>query len=273
VLDVTMAYGLTFMFPQGDEIIGKALRSHGEFARPEVELISAYLDILEPGTFLDVGANIGSICLPVAASHPDWTVWAVEGNRGTANVLATNAMTNHLWNVEAVHAVAGPSDMLAAFPSAHLRNTQNFGTVGVHTAGGHEIIRMAKLDTLAPADTRFIKVDVEGFEARVLEGAVRLLKERSVVWLIEAKVRLPETLTVLATLRGAGYRLFWFFAPFVTAAPNKPGTPMVSEGGDLNCLALPPDVPNLWDLREGGEGEQPRLHFEDYPYLKNYGFR
>jgi hypothetical protein len=80
-------------------------------------------------------------------------------------------------------------------------------------------------------------------------------------------------LTVLETLRAAGYRLFWFFAPFVTAEPNKPGTPMVNEGGDLNCLALPPGAPNLWDLREEVEGEPPRLHFDDYPYLKNYGLR
>src|SRR4051812_46304360 len=99
MLEVAEAYGLSFFYPRGDHAVGASLRDHGEFARPESDLICDYLAAAAPGTFIDVGANIGAIALPVAARHPAWRVLALEAHRGLAGVLAANAYGARLFNV------------------------------------------------------------------------------------------------------------------------------------------------------------------------------
>ena len=131
MLDITIAYGLTYLFPEGDSAVGLSLRNHGEFARPEVDLISAYMNSAAVGsTFIDVGANIGAICLPVAARHPKATIVALEAQRRIHGVLCANALANRLFNVECHHLAAGASEGLISFPSFPLTTRRNFGDVG-----------------------------------------------------------------------------------------------------------------------------------------------
>src|SRR4051812_3701795 len=113
MLDSTRAYGLDFLFPLHDHVVGSALKFYGEFARPEVDLIGAYMNALQLGSILDVGANIGSIALPLASRRPDWRVLAFEAHRGLAGVLSANVFGNGLSNVEVFHAAVGAQRGLA----------------------------------------------------------------------------------------------------------------------------------------------------------------
>jgi FkbM family methyltransferase len=276
MLEVAEAYGLTFLFPRGDDAVGACLRDHGEFARPEVDLIGDYLAAADaPGTFVDVGANIGAIALPVALRHPAWQVLALEAHRGLAAVLAANAYANRLFNVEPTHAAVGAAPGLARFPKARLSAAGNFGALsfGMAEAMHTERVRVCTLDEVGSREVRFVKVDVEGFEPQVLAGAAQLIAGHYAAWLIEADpARRVEVLANAALLRGAGYRLFWFYAPFVCAAPARGARPG-RERGDLNILALPPGTANLWDLEELGPDEAAWPdHVRQFPYLRRYGF-
>ena len=276
MLAVAEAYGLTFLYPSRDDAVGACLRDHGEFARPESDLIGDYLAAADtPGTFIDVGANLGAIALPVAARHPAWRVLALEAHGGLAGVLAANAYNNRLFNVEPTHAAAGAATGLASFPANRLSGAGNFGALGFGLAGAvrTERVRMCTLDEVATPDVGFIKVDVEGFEAQVLAGASGLLARATAVWLLEANFAdHAQVGTNAGLLRHMGYRLFWFYAPFVCAAPLK-GPKPARWRGDLNLLALPPGAANLWDLEEVGAEDQPwpRL-FDRFPYLRRYGY-
>ncbi len=277
MLAVTQAYGLTFLYPRLDDAVGACLRDHGEFARPEADLIGDYLAAAGgPGTFIDVGANIGAIALPVAKRHPAWRVLTLEAHRGLAGVLAANAFGNRLFNVEPTHAAAGAATGLASFPANRLSSTGNFGALGFGLAGAvrTEQVRMCTLDEVATPDVAFIKVDVEGFEAQVLAGAGGLLSKGSAIWLLEANPSDREQVQTNAGLmRHFGYRLFWFYAPFVCAAPLK-GSKPARWRGDLNLLALPPGQPNLWDLEEVGADDAPWPdRFDRFPYLSRYGYQ
>ena len=80
MLDITRAYGLDFLFPKNDMVIGASLRQYGEFARPEVELIVEHMGSGPEGScYIDVGANIGSIALPVACP-PSSPLRQIEGS-------------------------------------------------------------------------------------------------------------------------------------------------------------------------------------------------
>lgn len=271
MLDVTRAYGLNFLFPARDNAVGECLRIFGEFARPEVDLLRAYMEAGPPGALIDVGANVGSICLPLAAARPDWRVLAFEAHRGLAGILSANVLNNHLPNLEAFHAAVGAERAIVEFPTPSLREEGNFGEGGFHQQAPLEPILMRCLDEAAPADTRIVKVDVEGFEAEVFKGARRLIGT-PVVWLFEWKANQAAVRANLAMFAAAGYRLFWFFAPFVTRDTAKRG-----EGGrargDFNCLALPAGAPNLWDLIEITDpAAEPPKHGSHYGYLGRYGY-
>lgn len=277
MLDVTVAYGLRFLYPQGDTAVGRSLRDYGEFARPELDLIGDYLKTFEPGTCIDVGANIGAISLPLAARFPKWKVLAYEAHRGLSQVLAANAFNNGIENVEVTQAAIGDKAGLASFPSPPLNAVANFGSTGFDAAdkSALETVRMTTLDEIAPAGTRFVKVDVEGFEPSVLRGAQRLLRERRPVWLLEANLNVEASrLETLRALLGAGYRVYWFLAPFVTVAHRKPNRQPPKFRSDLNFLALSDGDRNLWDLTEirSVTAAHPTTANE-FSYLARYGYK
>jgi FkbM family methyltransferase len=246
------AYGLRLLVPQNDAIIGACLREHGEFARSEVDLIRACLRSQGPGTIIDVGANLGAICLPLAAELPEWRVIGAEASRVLANVLAANAIGNRLLNVEVMHVALGPRLAVALFDSPPLGTSMNFGVLRVREEPGEwtEKVLMRPLDEIAPADTRFVKIDVEGFELQVLRGSNRVLNDLRPGWLIEAHpLRENQVRECLRLFFDAGYRAYFTFAPFVTPGPSAGGGALK---GDQNLLVLPQEMaaPEDWGWPE-----------------------
>lgn len=74
-----------------------------------------------------------------------------------------------------------------------------------------------------------------------------------------------------ALLTGEGYRLFWFYSPFVT--PSAPKGPPADPGrGDLGLVALPPDTPNLWDLPPVTDVARSPGESGAFGYLRRYGY-
>jgi FkbM family methyltransferase len=265
VLELTRAYGLDFLVPASDSGVGRALREAGEFARPELDLILETCD----GDFLDVGANVGAIALPFAAQRPQARVVAVEAHRTIAHILAANALTNHLLNVEVFNVVAGEQAGLIEVPMPPLEALENVGAASLYARHpAMERIRMATLDELAPPAVRFVKVDVEGFEPRVLQGAARLLNEVRPAWLVEAARDRPNAVAkTRAALSAAGYRLYWFFSPFVTALAPKPAFAPRPLRGDVAFYACDGEPP--WPMNPVGEAWPEDV--ADFPYLSRYG--
>lgn len=271
---VTQAYGLNFTYLAADTFIGPTLAEHGEFARLEVDLIGDYLD-LRPGprAYIDVGGNIGSIALPLAARRPDLGVVAIEANRHLAGVLAANAINNGLVNVEVVHAAAGAATGLARFPTPPITTRFNYGNLGLHhlKETRSEAVRVCTLDDITPAATRVIKIDVEGAEAEVLAGAGRVLSKVRPVWVLEANPNTREKgQACVDLLRGHGYQVFWLYTPFVTPRPHR-GPPPSGLRFDLNLVAVPEGEPRLWDMPAVDSllGEWP-VKRDLHPYLRRY---
>lgn len=277
MLDRTIAYGLDFLFPAGDTAVGASLAVYGEFARPSVDFLVEQAGTTAPGVMVDVGANIGAIALPFAAERADWRVVAVEAHRGLAGFLAANTLLNRLENVEVVQAAAGPAKAIGEFPTGGLSGTGNFGTFSLcePTAADREIAPtlVLPLDELAPAETRLVKIDVEGYEPEVLRGAQRLLHEIQPVWFVEATSKhQAASASVIQTFLDAGYAVHWFFAPFASASMLKGRLPPDLGRGDVNIVALPPGVANGWRLPSVPSPDAKRpTDAGDYSYLARYG--
>ncbi len=275
MLDITRAYGLDFLFPEKDTVIGASLRTYGEFARAELDLICEILGREPaPGAYIDVGANIGAIALPVAARFPGWSVVAVEAHRGLSGVLAANALNNRLYNVEVIQAAAGPRSQLTRFPSKALSGEGNYGvmSVGNHQGFPTETVRMCTLDEIAPSRTRFVKLDTEGFEAQVLRGAQAVVRDQRPSWILETRLAPDEAARFcMKVLLEAGYRLFWFAVPFVLRHPLRGGPREGAAVADLNLLALPNGVDLDWGLPSVTSAEAPWPELsEAYGYQSRY---
>ena len=126
------------------------------------------------GTFIDIGANIGMIFIPVVQSSESFGV-AVEASPKNFSYLATNCMRNlpadsYKLNRVAVGAKAGK----VKFNDSSI----NFGDHRVSENGAIEV-DLVRFDDLADARNFpkpiLIKLDIQGSEPEFLAGATNLL--------------------------------------------------------------------------------------------------
>lgn len=274
MIDVTTAYGLDFHFPARDSTVGRSLRDYGEFARPEVDLLSIYLEQTD-GDLLDVGANIGAISLPLAHRFRNRHIHAFEAHKGVCSILCANVVANKLNNVTVTHAAVGAEESIVQFPTPSLSENINFGAIGFDQAENATTVPvlMTTLNRYVSHNVSVVKIDVEGHEPQVLKGSDILLRGHGAVFLIEAssnnETSSRETLRVMLQ---AGYRLFWTFAPFITPKAAKMA-PTSSGRGDFNVLCLPQGAPVLIDAPEVLSAEASwERDIGRHTYLRAYGY-
>lgn len=237
----------TMVWPATDDTIGRALRLYGEFAEGENVVMARFLR--QGATMVDIGANLGTTVLPAArAVGPAGTVIAFEPQPLIAQCLQTTLTLNGLFNVRLFACAAADASGWAMLPAPRIGAAGNFGAVAL----GAEGIRVPvfALDALELARCDLVKIDVEGFEWPVLQGARRtLLALRPVVY-FEAK-RIPGTAACLAWLRDNGWRCYWHFALFFRKNNFRGNPDNVFAGtGDMNVLAVPAGGDQPADLPE-----------------------
>ncbi|MEU6706678.1 FkbM family methyltransferase [Streptomyces wuyuanensis] len=134
---------------------------------------------------VDVGAHYGCYTLPLAQIVADGgEVVAMEPARHARRVLSRNLSMNNASNVRLLPFAAGDK---AARADLHLhtdRSRASLSGIPSDEATGTDSVEVVRLDDVLPGDRRvsFIKFDVEGFEAKALEGSSAVLtRDRPVV--------------------------------------------------------------------------------------------
>jgi FkbM family methyltransferase len=147
-----------------------------------------FMSVLGVRKVLDVGAHIGGYGLELRENGYRGTVVSFEPLAAPFQRLASVAAQDGNWNV---HRLAlGSTDGEAKINvSGHLSSSSFLKMTGAHEAAspeskylGEEAVRVRRLDTCVTMDEIqsspvWLKVDVQGFEKNVLEGAGSLLRE------------------------------------------------------------------------------------------------
>ncbi len=144
------------------------------------------------GAFLDIGANVGLVSARVAQALPERDVFAFEPGTETSCRAAATFALNRLQNVTLLPIAAGAedgeltfynspgnSDFATATPTDFANDDPNLPQV--HLQWVESRVPCRRLDTvkteLALPEIALMKIDVEGHELQVLQGAKALIAQ------------------------------------------------------------------------------------------------
>lgn len=172
------ALGLNFLVPELREPIATSLIANGSY---EPQLCEALKLVLKTDdVFMDVGANVGLFSLLAAhALVPNGKVAAFEASPKIFSYLERNAQKNPSPNLNLFHrAVTARSEQEMHFFDAPEAKS-GMGSLANRFSSRAAVVRSITLDDAAEEldlpKVDVIKVDVEGFELGVFQGAQRLL--------------------------------------------------------------------------------------------------
>ena len=250
-----------------DSVIGASLARYGEWAEQELHLLH---QLVQPGdTVIDAGANVGCHTLALARFvGSGGRVIAIEAQPAMYDLLATNVTLNGATWARCVFALA---DRASGTTSLALDLTAPAGNYGAVTfangqrrraVGARLPVAVLALDDLGLDRCALIKIDVEGMELDVLQGAQRLLLECAPHLYFEQATD-GQRSQIFALLRGLGYQLYWHVAnPFNRANFNGAHINMFGGACETNVLAIPAGSrrvinPAAFGLQSVGEGAAP----------------
>ena len=156
----------------------------------EIELLETLIG--SDDVFLDVGANFG--CFSLALASRAKTVFAFEPQRIIYNMLCGSIALNAFENVYAYNLAVGKQQGYINVPKFDYSKELNFGSIEFgdrqieqltqtrQNSTEHAGITMIDAFGLSP---KLIKIDVEGMELDVLEGAKETIKRCKPICFVE----------------------------------------------------------------------------------------
>jgi len=205
--------------------VGYQILEHSSYEASEIETVLRLLDLRRQyhgaGVIaVDCGANIGVYSVEWARHMNQWgEVLAIEAQERIYYALAGNLALNNCFNARALHAAVSNTvgtmrvpqpDYLApgSFGSLELRQTDTTEFIGqsIDYQGRLAEVQTLTLDSLGLSRLDLLKIDVEGMEIEVLEGARGLIESQRPIIIAEYLKTDRQRLTAL--LSRWGYRQF-----------------------------------------------------------------
>lgn len=177
-------YGRKMYYDPRTDIGQKILRV-GNFERAELSIIEKF--ITKDTVAIDIGANIGTYSLFLSHIATEGKIFAFEPSRDTYKFLLKNS--NGIQNIFPVNMAASNKCAVATFYNATdnaysgLKDTGKkpiVATEDVLTIRLDDFTRLFKLERID-----FIKIDVEGNEDEVIEGAIETIQQYKPIVLAE----------------------------------------------------------------------------------------
>ncbi len=230
-----------FLVNPHDIYLGRAMIMYGEYGEIEWQILD---QLLGGKDAIEVGANIGTHTISMAKKLASMgrRLLAIEPQPVVFQNMCANLALNGLFNVLAENAACSDTQGWLTFEAPNYEQDNNSGGVSMREDGsGSQRVRSARLDDLVPPgfDVGLIKIDVEGFEQRVLEGATSTIAQSRPILYLEND-RIEKSKALIEWLWDAGYKLWWHIPPLFNP-DNFSGKSENIYGNiaSFNMLALP----------------------------------
>lgn len=255
-----------FLYNPNDRYIGQALQHYGEAHEVELQLLR---QLCGPGDCVfDLGANLGDHTVPLAQHVGErGFVFAFEPQRVIFQMLCANVALNNLVNVDCVHAAVGAERGKVLIPEIDYSAEANYGGIEVSSfSEGRPVPRIVLDDYVGVRRADLIKIDVEGMERDVLQGARRFLERFRPVLYVEND-RLDRSRALIELLSALEYRAYWHVAPLFNEENFLGNRDNVfPEVVATNMLCVPRERPLDFSGPAFPEASDPSKHpFGDWP--------
>jgi FkbM family methyltransferase len=149
---------------------------------------------------VDCGANIGTHTVCWSTHMTGWgSVIAIEAQERLYYALAGNVAINNCFNARVIHAAVGGRNGMMKMPNPDYFVPTSFGSLEIKPLKNPEAIGQSidyadtklvpvdaiTIDSLALKRLDLLKVDVEGMECEVLQGAKRTIRQSLPVIMVE----------------------------------------------------------------------------------------
>jgi FkbM family methyltransferase len=239
---VQARYGPMLVNPN-DSYVGNAILVYGEYGQIEAEFLLSLLS-LRPGAVVEVGANIGSHTVPLAKALAlqKRELIVFEPQPFLFQNMCANLALNAIGNVRAWPFACAERSGTLYFRAQNYRAAGNFGGVSMRQTAEPDSIAVPAVtldEMLSETTISLMKIDVEGFELLVLQGAQKILQQSRPVLYLEND-RADKSRAVVEWLWSQNYQLWWHVRPLFNFENFFGKTENIYEGyGSFNMLALP----------------------------------
>jgi FkbM family methyltransferase len=232
-----------------DFYVGHAIEVYGEYCPAEW---AALRQLVRPGmNVIEVGANMGSHSVDLARACAPGIFYAFEPQPRLFQIMAGNLALNEIGNALVYPDGCGEAEGEAVLPWIDYdKERANFGALSLAESGDGLRVRIRTIDSLGLEQCGLIKIDVEGFEPRVLRGAAETIR-RCRPGLYVENDRGANQQEVIDLIAGHDYRLFWH-TPYLFSPNNFRGetTNIYGHVLSVNMIGLPREKNIAVDLPE-----------------------
>lgn len=225
------------LYSARDRYVGGSLDRYGEFSELEAQLFTG---LVRPGMLVvEVGSNIGAHTVHLAKLvGENGGVVAFEAQRVIFQMLCANLALNGIENTDAKCMAVGAAPGEIVVPRLDYRGDNNFGGIALGGDDG-DAVEMIAIDNLLLPACHLMKIDVEGMEKQVLEGARQTIG-RFRPYLYVEDDRIDKHAELITTLFDLEYRLWWHL-PWLYNPGNFAGDPENLFPGiaSFNLICLP----------------------------------
>jgi FkbM family methyltransferase len=214
-----------------DIYMGQSFLRYGECCEHEVQVLLGLLrhpkalpGLLNSGLVVEVGSNMGVHTVPLAQelARQNRPVLAFEPQPVIFQQLCANLALNGLMNVTALPYACSSEPGQLSFSAPNYHCPGNFGGTSMLSASStpqspvdsivqrvpcHPLDNLVQLH-FGDKPVALIKIDVEGHELRVLQGAQEIITRFHPILYVEND-RVEQSRSLIQWLLDGGYRLWW----------------------------------------------------------------
>ena len=205
---------------RNDIFMGQSFLRYGECCQFEIDLLLRLITPSGPsasGLVLEAGSNMGVHTVPLARelARQGRSMLAFEPQPVIFQQLCANLTLNGLMNVTAYPYACAAEPGIVSFEPPDYLNPGNFGGTAMSStaAPSTQTVPCCPLDSFVhDAPVALLKIDVEGHELRVLQGAQDILSRSHPILYVEND-RIEQSPELIQWLFAQDYRLWWHITP------------------------------------------------------------
>jgi FkbM family methyltransferase len=218
--NTTNMFGMKFQYFVNDDMARSSIGMNKEWEPHISSFVTLYNRFFKIKNIIDIGANFGYHSL-LFSKEVSGNVYAFEPQTQNYELLQNNIKLNSISNIVSYNLACGDINCEIKMPI--IENTQSSVNMGDFTPNilqnhSFSVTRSTPLDEIDFPQIDLIKIDVQGWEKKVLIGGHTLLKTHKPVLIVEFEYfQLEKTKTTCKELfdyiRNNNYYIFYLEQP------------------------------------------------------------